>query len=399
MNLWPFGKKKEAINLVSQPSNNSLQVASTPVNEKTALAISAVWASVNLLAGTISTLPLMVYRTDKNGNREVARDHPLFSILHDSPNAEQTPVEFWEALVIALEQRGNGFALKQFIGSRLVGLKSIFANVSVTRNAQGQLIYRWTEDGKSYVETSDKVLHLRGFGGNPLGGISALSAVRPVFGLSQAINVSAEKLFSNGMAPSGAFSFERWLEPEQREIVEDKISEKYFGSINFGRPLVLEGGTTWQPFTINPEDMQMLQSRSWQLEEIARIYGVPPHMIGHTEKQTSWGTGVTAQTQGFQKFTLNRRTVRIASTLKKQLLTPADIAQGIEIEFNLEGLLRGSPSERADFYEKMSRIGAMEANRIRRLENWPPIEGGDIPRVQMQYIPINIGVDNANQNS
>lgn len=138
----------------------------------------------------------------------------------------------------------------------------------------------------------------------------------------------------------------------------------------------------------NPDDAQMLESRGFSVEEICRFFGVPPFMIGHTEKTTSWGTGLEQQTLGFQKFTLRRRMKRIEQALAKQLLTDEDRARGIVIEFNLEGLLRGDSGARSAFYQSGLTNGWMTINEVRALENMPPVAGGDVPRMQMQNVPI-----------
>lgn len=151
----------------------------------------------------------------------------------------------------------------------------------------------------------------------------------------------------------------------------------------FGRPMLLDNKMTWTQLTINPNDAQMLESRRFSVEEICRIFGVPPHMIGHSEKSTSWGTGLEQQTLGFQKFTLRRRLKRIEQALEKQLLTPADRAAGVTIEFNIEGLLRGDSKSRSEFYQAAlgdtQKPGWMVRNEVRSLENLPPIPGWDDP--------------------
>ncbi|RYG75568.1 MAG: phage portal protein, partial [Alphaproteobacteria bacterium] len=169
---------------------------------------------------------------------------------------------------------------------------------------------------------------------------------------------------------------------------EELLQEKFVGAMNDGRPMLLDNGMKWDQLTINPEDAQMLETRRFSVEEIARVFGVPPHMIGHTENSTSWGTGLEQQTLGFVKFTLRRRLERIEQSLEKQLLTAQDRAAGVTIEFNLEGLLRGDSANRATFYREMTQIGVMTINEVRALENLPPVEGGDVPRMQMQNVPI-----------
>jgi HK97 family phage portal protein len=359
------------------------------VNGENVLGLSAVWACVNLIAGTIASLPLMVYRTNADGSREVAKDHPLYRTLHDSPNYDQTAVDFWEFISASLELWGNAYARIERTAGKVVGLYPIAPNLmTVRRLPNGSIEYRWTQDGKSYTETDQKVLHIRGFGGNPLGGLSTMHFGRNTFSLARAVDRSAASMFKNGLRPSGVLTFEKWLTAEQRQIAEDKLTEKYYGAMNSGRPLILEGGTKWEQLTISPEDAQMLESRGFSVEEICRFFGTPPFMIGHTEKTSSWGTGLEQQTLGFQKFTLRRRLKRIEQACEKQLLTPSDIANGVSIEFNLEGLLRADTAGRARFYQQMTGIGAMTINEVRALENLPPVEGGNVPRMQMQNVPI-----------
>lgn len=365
--------------------------AGVPVTEMGILGLSAAWACVNLLAGTIASLPIMVYRTDAAGNRVPARDHPLYRVLHDSPNYDQTSLDFWEGGQAALELRGNMHARIERFGERIIALHPFF-NPSITRQSNGALRYRWTENGKSWDEPQENVFHVRGFGGSPLGGLSTLSYGRQVFGLSLAVNNAAQVTFANGVRPSLIFSApaDKTLGEAVRGPLEKALQDKHAGAMNAGRPMLLEGGITPHQISLSPEDAQMLESRSFSVEEICRFFEVPPHMIGHTEKSTSWGTGLEEQTLRFQKFTLRRRLKRIEQAIAKQLLTPADRVAGIVVEFNLEGLLRADSKGRSEFYQKMTQIGAMTINEVRALENLPPVPGGDVPRMQSQNIPINM---------
>jgi HK97 family phage portal protein len=363
--------------------------AGESVTASSVLGLSSAWACINLLSGTQASLPLMPYQTARDGARTVARDHYLYRVLHDSPNSLQTSVDFWEFMTASIELWGNSYARKIKSGDRIVGLVPIMPDLPAVENlGNGRLKYRWTEDGKSFELTSDEVLHIRGFGGNPLGGMSTLAFGARAFGLALAIDKAAGSTFRNGVRPSGVLTFEKFLSPEQRTVIEDKLTEKFLGAMNAGRPMTLEGGTKWQQLSINPEDAQMLQSRGFSVEEVCRFFGVPPFMIGHTEKSTSWGTGLEQQTLGFVKFTLRRRLKRIEQALEKQLLTPEDRAAGIVIEFNLEGLLRGDSAGRSAFYQSGLNNGWMTINEVRALENLPPVEGGEVPRMQSQNVPI-----------
>lgn len=348
-----------------------------------ALALSAVWACRSLICGTIATMPCAVYRT-RAGERVEARDHPLWRVLHDGPNYDQTAVDFWDYLSTSIEFWGNGYARVLRASGAVIGLSPVHPDVvTVRRLANGSLEYRWTEDGRQQVCLDTEMLHIRGPGGNPLGGLSTLAYGARAFALARAADRAAAGMFENGLRPSGVLQFTDWLTPEQRAIAEEKLGAKFVGAVNAGKPMILEGGSEWKPLGINPEDAQMLESRAFSVEEVCRFFGVPPFMVGHTEKSTSWGTGIEQQTLAFQKFTLRARLKRIEQAVAKQLLTAEDRAAGVVIEFNLEGLLRGDSKARADYFKAALGTtqvpGWMLRNEVRRIENLPPVDGWDDP--------------------
>lgn len=357
----------------------------------TTLGLSSVWACINLLAGTIASLPLVVYRTDRAGVRTVARDHPLYGLLHDSPNFDQTAVDFWEFQVGAIELQGNGYAVidRRQDGS-IISLRPLRPDLVKARRVNGRLEYRWVENGDSVTRPATDMLHVRGPLGDALSGCSTLSICRGAFDAAMSTDTAAAAIFENGARPSGILSTDPTvaLKKEQRDELEGLLHEKFVGAMKSGRPMLLDRGMKWQQLDLNPEDAQMLETRRFSVEEICRIFGVPPHMVGHTENSTSWGTGLEQQTLGFVKFSLRRRLKRIEQALEKQLLTARDVVQGITIEFNLEGLLRGDSVGRASFYQSGLNNGWMTINEVRRLENLPPVEGGDVPRMQSQNVPI-----------
>ena len=370
-------------------NGGDVKPAGEDVTPSGVLGLSAAWACVNLIAGTIATLPLMVYRAQKDGSRVVAKDHPLYRILHDNPNSDQTAVDYLEFVQSSLEFWGNSYSRIVRSGEKPVSLIPIQPDiVTVDRGERGRIRYRWSEEGQFFERYDDTILHIRGFGGGPLGGLSTLSFARNAFGLALATDRAARDTFSNGMRPSGQFVFKEWLTKDQRDLVETRLAEKYMGAMNAGRPYIAEGGLEYKPISINPEDAQMLETRGFSVDEVCRFFGVPPFMIGHTEKSTSWGTGLAEQVLGFQKFNLRRRCKRIEQAMEKRLLTPADRAAGISIELNMEGLLRGDSKARADFYKAGLNDGWLNINQVCALENLPPVEGGDVNRVQMQNVPL-----------
>jgi len=349
-----------------------------------ALGLAAAWACYRLLTGTMSSLPLVVYHKTAQG-REVAYDHPLYSILHDRPNYDQTALNFWQFMSGALELHGNAYSeLDRASTGRIISLKVPLApdQVRPRRTRLGAIEYV-VNDGRERIVPQSAMLHIRGFGGSALGGLSTLAYGRQTFGQARAQDTAATSTFRNGIRPIGAFETDADMTLDQRGLFQEKLSEDHRGAINTGNPLVLSNGLKFKALSINPDDAQMLESRAFSVEEICRFFGVPPHMIGHTEKSTSWGTGLEQQTIGFVQFTLRERLKNIESTLESQLLSPADRAAGMRIEFNIEGLLRGDSKTRAEFYKAAlgdtQRPGWMVRNEVRRLENLSPIDGWDDP--------------------
>lgn len=364
--------------------------AGESVTETSALALSTVWGCTRLISGTTGSLPCEIRVRQADGHQVADPAHPLYRLLHSSPNGDQTALDFWEFMAASLELQGDAIARRVLDGNRLVSLVPVRADI-VERSRDkktGAISYRWQEGGTRYDLTDAEILHVRGFGGSPLGGLSTLRFGANAFGLARAIDRSAGSVFRNGMQPGGALTFSSFLSAEQRAIAETKLVDKFVGAQNSGRPLVLEGGATWQAISIKPEDAQMLGARRFSVEEICRFFGVPPHMVGHTEKNSSWGKGLEQQTIAFVTYTLRSRLKRIEQAVEKQLLTPADRARGVSVKFNLEGLLRGDSTGRAAYYQTMTQIGAMTINEVRALEGLAPVPGGNVPRLQMQNVPI-----------
>lgn len=360
------------------------------VNARSAMQISTVWACVNLISGTISTLPVAVTRETKDGIPEEVPNHPLNRILQVSPNYDQTPIDFFDFIQTGLELEGDAIALKvRGSTGQIIGLDPLVpSSVSRRRLSNGKIEYRWSKENRTYVETEENVLHIRGPGGHPLGGMSTLSFARDTFGLARSAERTQSRIFRNGVRPTVAFTFSKWLTDEQRLKAETHYSERFSGVDNSGKPIILQGDTKVEKLTIDPVDAEILMTRGFTVEEICRFFQIPPVMIGHTSKTTSWPTGVEQQFLLFLKLCLRRRVKRIEQAMEKQLLSTGEFARGLRIRFNFEALLRADSAARANFYQIMRQIGGMTVNEIRRLEGLPPVPGGDVVLVQMQDIPI-----------
>lgn len=365
-----------------------------PLTPETVLGLSAVWASQIVIAGTISTLSLGVFNAKKNGEIQPATNHHLYNILKSDPNFDLTAPEFWEYMASAIELHGSAYArivpsVREGEISSLLPVNPAVVTVRRLRST-GRLEYSYydAETGTQRKVAQDKMLHIRGAFPTALGGQSPLQAAAGVFRSAHNADMAAGRQWAQGMRPSGVLSVDKPLDKAQRNKLKTILRSEYQGAINDGVPVILDNGVSWSQLSISAKDAQMLESRSFSVLEIARIFGVPPFMIGHTEKSTSWGTGLEQQVLAFIKFTLRRRVKRIEKALMKQLLTPQERSRGMYIKFNIEDLLRGDTVARANFYEKMTRNGLMTINEVRDLEDRPAIDGGGVARVQMQNIPV-----------
>lgn len=353
-----------------------------------AMQLAAVWACVRLISETVATMPLMLYKTDADGSRALAADEPLYSLIHDAPNADNTAVEFWEGVALALCLWGNAYAKKEMAGGRVVSLTPLSADrMQVTRTQSGALEYRYSDKSIRGVFREDQIFHVRGFGGSGDVGLSPISFARQSLGTAMATDQFAGTMFANGARPSGLLTVEQILSPEQRKQLRENVIEPFVGSENAGGMMVLEAGLKFQPVTMTPEDSQFLQTRSFQIEEICRWFRVPPFMVGHTEKSTSWGTGLEQQLIAFLTFSLKPYLVRIEQAISRSLIRPEQ-RQALKPEFNVEGLLRTDSAARSQFYATMVSNGIMTVNEVRRLENRPPLPGGDVLRAQSQNVPL-----------
>lgn len=351
--------------------------------------LSTAGACVSFWAGNIAGLPLHVQRK-VNGVDTPYREHPLYWILHDSPNFDQSAFDFWEYMIESVEWRGNAYAR---IGRRsdggITSLTPVPPDiVRVTRRSDGSLQYRWDMDGQRNTVGAEDMLHIRGRGGDALGGASTLGTYRRALRLALATEASADAIFNNGVRSSGVLSTEKPFTGDQRKVTEELLQEKFVGAANAGRPMLLDNGLKWEKITIDPVDAELVTSRQLNMSIVCQIFEVDPHLVGITAGNTQLGSSISDQTLSLVKFKMHKRLKRIEGALGKQLLTRADRQQGVTIRFNIEGFLRADSAGRATFYKAMTEIGAMTINEVRALEGLPAVPGGDVPRMQMQNQPI-----------
>lgn len=380
----------EAPQRVKQITPTGMVYTGQNVTVDAAMQLSTVWACVRLISETVATLPLMLYRTGANDTRVTAGDDPLYSLLHSAPNADNTAVEFWEGVALSLCLWGNAYARKEMLGGRLIALTPLDADkMIVARNTSGALEYRYTSPKGRAVYREDQIFHVRGFGGAGDMGLSPVSFARQSIGAAMSTDELTGSMFANGARPSGVLTVDNngVLTPEQRKQFQENIIEPFLGSAKSGGVMVLEAGVKFQAVSMTPEDSQFLQTRAFQVEEICRWYRVPPFMVGHTEKSTSWGSGLEQQLIAFLTFSLKPYLSRIEQAISRSLIAPEQRTI-LKPEFKVEGLLRTDSAARSAFYALMVQNGIMTVNEVRRLENLPPIDGGDVARAQSQNVPL-----------
>ncbi|RCG91461.1 phage portal protein, HK97 family [Pseudomonas aeruginosa] len=342
---------------------------------------------MRLLSESVSTLPLKLYRRLPDGSREQAKDHPLFRLLCRTPNAEMTPQRFMLMVVASICLRGNAFVEKKMIGTRVVALVPLLPQyMRVKREDSGRLKYTYTENGVERVIPENNLMHIRGFGLDGVCGMLPVTMGREIFGSAMSAEEAAAKVFAQGMQASGILSGDTTLTPKQREDLRASLTA-FMGSQNAGKIMVAEAGLKYQGITMNPEAAQMLESRSFNVEEMCRWFRVPPFMVGHMDKQSSWASSVEAQNLHFLTNSLRPLLVNIEQEITRCLIGEAD-ADEFFAEFAVEGLLRADSTARAAWYNTALQNGWMSRNEVRRLENLPPIEGGDVFTVQSALVPL-----------
>lgn len=364
--------------------------AGKPVTPDTALQVSAFWACVKLLAETIATLPLALYRREADGGRSPAPDHPLSLLLRVSPDGEHTAVEFWEGAVLSLCLHGDAFAEKIRAGGRLIALQPLQADcVTVRRDPDGALVYDYADPlGVRSLGEAD-VFHLRAFGSDGLRGLSPLKFARQTVSAALAADEVSNKLFANGVRPSGVLQMDQVLKPEQRKDLRENVVAPLAGSGNAGGVFVLEAGMKFSAVSLSPADSQLLESRRWHVEEICRWFGIPPILIGHaSEGQTMWGTGVEQIALSWLALGLRAQLRRIEAAIHLRLIEPAERAT-LYAEFTVEGLLRADSAARAKLYASFAQNGIMDRDEIREKENLDRRGGGAAKlTVQANLLPI-----------
>lgn len=345
-----------------------------PVSSETALRVSTVYGCVSLLAGAIATLPLGVF--ERQGNDRSKADHEYWWLFNEQACEGWTSAAAWEFVVASQILEGDGFAelLRPNIRStRVIGWKPLHPrNVQPFEDTDGEVRYRVFEKGGVRVLDSADILHFPSLGFDGLTSPSPITyAAREAVGTALAAERWAGQFFSGGATFDYALKTASKLDTPQIEALKTSLAARLSG--NKRAPLILTGGLEPAQLTVNPKDAEILATRMFSVEEICRILGVPPHMVGHTDKTTSWGSGIEAQGIGFVRYTLMRRLVPIAQELNRKLWPRRE---RFFVEHITAALERGDLKSRYEAYRialgRAGEQGWTSPDEIRRLENMAP---------------------------
>jgi HK97 family phage portal protein len=350
-----------------------------------AMQLSTVWNCIERRANVVASLPLFVYRTQADGQKTLARGHLLYQVLHDSPNPRMTPFEFWRAMMMNHDLRGNAYA-------------------RIDRNNTGDAVALWPmpadqvrhivmEDGASVYEyrieqdvaylAEANVLHIKNLG-NGTTGLPKLDYMAA--SISEAANGQKEAngTFANGGKPTGVLMVDTLLKQEQRDKLRTNMAEMASGSMD--RLYILEANMKYQPISLTPEQQQLLESRRFSVEEICRWFDVPP-VLAHHNNVTTWGSGVEQIVDGWHKLTVGPMLVNLQQAVRKRVMSPRQRVD-MTAEFSHDALLRGSLKDRYASYQVGINAGFLIPNEARQFENLPPVPGGDRLMMQAQMTPI-----------
>lgn len=340
-----------------------------------AMRVVAVFAAVRVLAESLAQVPLILYRRIDDKSKERATDHWLYRLLHVKPNAWQSSFEWREMMQAHAALRGNAYSFKVRVRGEIRELLPIHPDrVQVAQDDKWRLEYTVSlPDGSAAKFGSGDIFHLRGLSSNGYMGISPIMMAREAVGLAIETERHGAQLFGNGARPSGLLSTEQSLKPEQMNMIRDSWRESQGGDKRLGTA-VLDGGMKYEQMGLSNEDAQFLETRKFQITEIARLFRVPPHMLADLERATF--SNIEQQALGFVKYTMMPWYVRWEQAISLQLLPEAD-QDDLFAEFLVDGLLRGDIVSRNKAYEIGLRNAYLNPNEVRAMENRNPYEGGD----------------------
>ena len=358
------------------------------VTAQTAIQLSTVYACVRVISETVASLPLSVFEVRGDGSRK-AMEHPLYRLLHDEPNTEMTSFVLREVMLAHLLLWGNSYCQIIRTGrNKITGLYPLLPDkMTVDRDKKGILTYNYmTATGESVILSPEEVLHIPGLGFDGIMGYSPIALEKNAIGLGIASEEYGSKFFTNGARPAGILTHPNTV--KNPKALRESWNAAYGGSVNANRVAILEEGMKFEPMSIPNNEAQFLETRKFQVDEICRIFRVPPHLVGDLEHATF--SNIEHQSIDFAVHTIRPWLVRIEQAMNRALFTDQEKGR-FYVQFNIDGLMRGDYKSRMEGYAIGINNGFMSPNDIRALENLNPIpaaEGGDTYLVNGNMVPL-----------
>ena len=369
----------------AQPSGALVPGIATP-HVDSAMQISTIWNCIERRANVVASLPLFVYALQADGQKTLARGTRLYQLLHDSPNARMTPFDFWRAMMMNHDLRGNAYARidrDPTTGEALSLWPMPADQVRHTILDDGTGIYEYRLGSDIAVLADASVLHIKNLG-NGTTGLPKLDYMAATVGEAANAQKEASDTFANGGKPTGILMVDKLLTAEQRAKLRQNMGELTQGSTD--RLYILEASMKYEALSFTPEQQQLLETRRFTIEEICRWFDVPP-VLAHHANVTTWGSGVEQIIDGWHKLSVRPMLVNLDQAVRKAVLTPKQ-RSSMTAEFSHDALLRGNIKDRYAVYVSGIQGGVLKINEARQLENLPPVEGGDQLMVQAQMTPI-----------
>jgi len=374
MGLIDFFKRRYK---AESPTSRWLQGESVgDYQEHVALAIPTVYACTRVLSETIAAMPLDLYRKQPDGGRERAQDHHLQGLIRHTPNRYQTGGELREYVMACLCLRGNAYVYVERSQGRVVGLWPLRPDcVQVDPQDDNSILYKYFDEKRAVTYTQDELIHLKGLSTDGVVGVSPINLLRRTLELPHTINGYMTNLFRHQARPSGVLKTDHDVSNEAAARLRADFEHRYGGPGGAGKTIILDGGLTYEQISLTNEDAETLATWKWSLEEIARCFRVPVHLLGHLDRMSF--NNVEQLAHEFLTLSLTPWLVRLEARFNLQLLTEGEREAGYYFEHNTSNLLRAGTLERFQAYEIARKAGIMTANEIRSRENLPMHADGE----------------------
>lgn len=361
-------------------ASSSRNPAGVRIDPESALRATVVLACVRVLSASVAGLPLHLYRRLPSGGKELARENPLYRVLHSTPNDWQTSYEWRETLMLHLLTHGNAFCEIRGAGDSRQLIPLHPSRMKVERLENGRLRYTYREDrGSSTVYSQDAVMHLRWLSDDGVNGMVPVEIAGDAIGLARACEIHGASFFANGARPGIVLTTDQMLSPEAAENTRNQWERAHRGPSRAQRTAVLQGGLKISEVGGNNQEAQFLEARRFQVEEVCRIYGVPPHLVGDLSRSSF--SNIEQQSLDYVQNGLMPWLRRFESAITRDLLTDDETFA----EFDVRGALRADAAGRSAFYVAMAGLGVFSVNEIRGFENLNPVDGGDIRVVPLNF--------------